>query len=150
MSMVFPFAPARLSSAGAAFFGITHRFRPIIPITLVGPGGSALFEGLLDTGSDFVVFSEQVAADVGIDLSQSPATTAAGVGGAASMRFADVSLRTADATERREWPARVAFTAAKMRQPILGRAGCLEFFTATFRGDVREVELAVNAAFPGT
>ncbi len=151
MSMRFRYTPARLSAAGAAFFGVTSRHRPIIPITLVGPRGSGLYMGLLDTGADFVVFSEQVAVDVGIGLSTTTSTTLAGVGGTtAAVRFADVALRTADAAERREWPARVGFTAAKLRQPILGLAGCLEFFTATFHGDRHEVELAVNAAYPGT
>ncbi len=33
---------------------------------------------------------------------------------------------------------------------LVGFAGCLQFFTATFRGDVEEVELAVNRLYRGT
>ena len=43
----------------------------------------------------------------------------------------------------------VGFTSAPLRQPLLGYAGFLQFFTATFHGDREEVELAVNAAYPG-
>jgi hypothetical protein len=33
---------------------------------------------------------------------------------------------------------------------LLGFAGFLQFFTATFRGDREEVELAVNVLYPGS
>lgn len=37
-----------------------------------------------------------------------------------------------------------------LRQALLGFGGFLQFFTATFRGDHEEVELAVNSLYPGT
>jgi hypothetical protein len=37
-----------------------------------------------------------------------------------------------------------------MQQPILGFAGFLQYFTATFIGDREEVELTVNSLYPGT
>ena len=45
-----------------------------------------------------------------------------------------------DGHEFREWPAWVGFTPASFAYPILGFAGCLQFFTATFHGDLEEVE----------
>jgi hypothetical protein len=33
---------------------------------------------------------------------------------------------------------------------MVGFAGFLQFFTATFHGDREEVELTVNMAYPGT
>jgi hypothetical protein len=38
----------------------------------------------------------------------------------------------------------------KPRYALLGFAGFLQYFTATFFGDLEEVELTVNAAYPGT
>jgi hypothetical protein len=69
---------------------------------------------------------------------------------AARIRYAEVSLRLTDGREFREWPAREAFTAAALRWPQLGYAGCLQFFDGTFRGAHEEVELTVNNLYPGT
>ena len=52
--------------------------------------------------------------------------------------------------EQREWPAWVGFTAASMPYPVLGFAGFLQFFTATFHGEREEVELTINGLYPGT
>ena len=35
-------------------------------------------------------------------------------------------------------------------RPLIGFAGFLQFFTATFHGDREQVELTVNALYPGT
>jgi hypothetical protein len=34
--------------------------------------------------------------------------------------------------------------------PLLGFAGCLQFFSAHFHGDREEVELSVNSLYRGT
>ena len=59
-------------------------------------------------------------------------------------------MRLTDGKEFRRWPAWVGFTAARLKQPLLGFAGCLQFFGALFRGDREEVELEVNALYPGS
>ena len=75
----------------------------------------------------------------------------AGVGGAAyRLCYAQVTMRVSDGVEFRSWPAWVGFTNAPLNQPILGYAGFLQFFDATFRGHAEEVELAVNPSYPGT
>jgi hypothetical protein len=108
-------------------------------------------DGLLDTGADDTVFSEDVAAAIGVDLTQAPIGGGLAVGGSVwPLRYARVTLRLAGRSERREWPAWVGFTSARLRQPLLGFAGFLQFFTATFQGDCEEVELTVNGFYPGT
>ncbi len=57
--------------------------------------------------------------------------------------------RTADGIEFREWIARVGFTSALMRRPLLGFAGFLQFFSSHFHGDREEVELTVNSLYSG-
>jgi hypothetical protein len=107
--------------------------------------------GRLDTAADDTVFPEWVAGRVGIDLASAPAGQAAGVGGEPiSVRYAEVTLRLAQGSEHREWKAWVAFSRIRLRHPLLGFAGCLQFFTATFHGDHEEVELTVNSLYPGT
>src|SRR5439155_8219908 len=103
-----------------------------------------------DPGADDTVFRDRDAVNAGIDLTNAPIMTAGGVGGATSLvRYAQVRLRLSDGKESREWPAWVGFTASPLRQPLLGIAGCLQFFDATFRGGREEVELVVNALYPG-
>jgi hypothetical protein len=65
------------------------------------------------------------------------------------LRYAQVTLRMESQGERREWPAWIGFTPAPLRRPLLGFAGCLQFFTATFHGDREQVELDANALYPG-
>jgi predicted aspartyl protease len=108
-------------------------------------------DGYLDTGSDDTVFSERLAARIGLDLTNAPVSrlTTATLSHA-PVRYAQVTLRVTDGKEQREWPAWMGFTPAKLQSPLLGFAGFLQFFTATFRGDREEVELTVNNLYPGT
>jgi hypothetical protein len=106
---------------------------------------------LLDTGADDTLFPEPFATQIGIDLSAAPTGEGMGVGGAlVPVRYALVSLRLTDGKEFRQWPAWVGFTATPLKRPLLGFAGCLQFFSANFLGDREEVELTVNSVYPGT
>jgi predicted aspartyl protease len=151
MRMLFPYSPITVRQPLWSLRGRTTRPRPLIPVLLIGPKGSVLRDCLLDTGSDDTVFRDQDVANLGLDLTNAPTNTAAGVGKVAvSLRYAEVSLRIARSGEQREWTARVGFTAAPLHQPLLGFPGFLEYFTATFHGDREEVELTVNSLYAGT
>jgi hypothetical protein len=127
------------------------RPRPLVNITLIGPGGTAIEQAKLDTGADDTLFPEVLAARLGVDLSHAPVGVARGLGMVAvPFRFAEVTLGLASQQEQREWRGWVGFTKIPMRTSILGFAGVLQFFTATFFGDREEVELAVNSLYPGT
>jgi hypothetical protein len=92
-----------------------------------------------------------VASRIGVDLTNAPLIAIAPATPASSpaAQLAQLTLRLTDGAEVREWPAWVGF-AATLRRPLLGFAGCLQFFTATFRGDREHVELAANGLYPGT
>src|SRR5262245_61208147 len=131
--------------------GRQYRSRPIIPVAVVGPSNTRVVEALVDSGADDTVFSDQLAVVLGVDLSRAPTITSAGVGGAPLVvRLAEVTLRVADNQEQREWRAWVAFAPIPLRRALLGQAGFLDYFTATFHGHLAEVELAVNPAYPGS
>jgi len=49
----------------------------------------------------------------------------------------------------RSWVV-IGFSPAPIRYPILGLAGCLQYFDARFRGEDRIIELEINRLFPGT
>src|SRR5437879_85033 len=82
------------------------RPRPLVPVTLIGPGGTSVQRAIVDSAADDTVFHERIAAVIGIDLSQAPAGTASGVGSSGiAVRYAQVTLRLAAGQERREWVA---------------------------------------------
>jgi hypothetical protein len=127
------------------------RPRPLFAVTLIGPVGTYLNAGLLDTGSDETIFPDFAAVRAGIDLSNAPTEFIVGLGRVGvRLRFAEVTLRIAGINELREWKAWVGFTANPLTRPVLGFAGFLQFFTAQFYGDREEVELTVNGLYPGT
>jgi predicted aspartyl protease len=147
MGLLFAYRAQPTTGPVWSLDGRAERPRPEITLAVVSPRGTEVMDGLLDTGADDTVFPDQVARRLGIDLTHAPAGTAKGVGGGSlAVRYAEVKLRISDGQEFREWTAKVGFTAA----PLLGFAGCLQFFTATFHGDREEVELTVNSHYRGT
>jgi hypothetical protein len=151
MSLRFPYLRVAKGQPIVPLAGKTYRPRPVIGVTMVGPAGVVVQDGLLDTGADDTLFPEHVAGLLGIDLAQAPQGTGAGIGqGTIVVRYAEVVLRIADNQEQREWRGWVSFSPIMRRYAILGYAGFLQYFTATFFGDQEEVELTVNALYPGT
>jgi hypothetical protein len=151
MSVRFPYLQVAHGHPIVSLDGRQERPRPVIPVTVIGPRGGALQAGLLDTGADDTLFPERVATLAGIDLTNAPLGSGAGVGkGTVAVRYARVTLRIADNQEQREWQAWVGFAATGVRYPMLGFAGFLQYFTVTFHGDREEVELRVNSLYAGT
>jgi hypothetical protein len=106
---------------------------------------------MVDPAADDTVFPKALATAIGIDLTHTPEGTGEGVGKKkVRLQFAEVTLRLTDGTEYREWRGWVGFTDTRLERPLLGFAGCLEYFSAVFHGDREELELTVNASYPGT
>jgi hypothetical protein len=151
VTLTFSFRRFRVNHPLATLAGRAERPRPVIPVTLIGPVNARLLPCLLDTGSDDTLFPENLAGALGVDLTDAPTITGAGVGMVSlSVRVSEVTLRLANNHERRQWKALVGFTSSPLRQPLLGYAGFLQFFTTCFLGDRERVELTVNASYPGT
>jgi hypothetical protein len=150
MSMRFRYKQLTARGPVPSLGGRATRPRPIIQVTLIGPLAVLAPRGLLDTSADDTVFPESFANQMGIDLTTAPVGQASGTGLAtAQIRYAELDLRVSDGQEFRHWRAWVGFTSTPLKQPLLGFAGFLQYFTATFHGDLEEVELAVNTAYPG-
>jgi hypothetical protein len=149
--MRFSYRRLRTTSPVVSLNGRQERPRPIVPITIVGPTGSDLLKGHLDSFSDDTVFPENAALRVGIDLTNAPQGTCAGVGQIpVPVKYAQVTLRMTDGKEYREWTGWVGFTPVLQKDALLGFAGCLQYFDATFYGALEEVELKVNPLYLGT
>lgn len=131
--------------------GATSRFRPLLPVRIFGSRGSRLFlRALLDPGSDDTVFPLDVADIVGASLISGTAHSLRWRGAQYRLRFGRVQLQLEGTAETWRWPAVVAFCDAPIRYPLLGNAGCLEFFDVTFRGDQRVLEIERNSSYTGT
>lgn len=151
MSLLYRYQLVRASRPIVPLSGRSVRPRPLIPVTVVGPTDSKLVIGILDTGADDTVFEERVALAVGLDLTYAPRGSGTGVGMVhIPVRYAEVTLRIATTNEQREWRAWVGFTTAPLHYPVLGFAGFLQFFDVHSRGAREEMELTVNALYPGT
>ena len=151
MGMIFPYKPFKAISPVFPLGGRLVRPKTLIMATLLGPTGTHIDDCLADSGADDTVFPESVAATPGIGLTNAPTATATGISlASAPIRYARVTLRIAAQAERREWQAWVGFTAARLRWPLLGFAGFLQFFTATFDGEAERLEVKVNGLYPGT
>jgi hypothetical protein len=128
------------------------RPRPILAVRIAGPNSWVLRDGVLDTGADDTVFPEWVATAVGLDLSQADQRDIGLVGrGPILCRYLPVELRITDGKqETYEWTAVVGFVQQSfLTRPLLGYAGFLQYFDATFRGADCEVVVTQNASFPG-
>lgn len=150
--MIFPYLPAAVREPIPSLGGARTRRRPIIPIRVTGPSDTWLCDALLDTGADDTVFEEDLALLVGVDLGQAPVrqTQLLGRPQPLTCRYAPVELRVSDGRETCTWTAIVGFVNGRLRYPLLGHAGCLQFFDADFQGEDHQVVLTANHSFPGT
>lgn len=149
--MRVPYVPCH-SPSPLPMLGGSHVLpRPAMAVRVVGPTGSLLCDGILDTGADETVFELRVAAAIGVDLTGAPERKISLVGRPAfRCQYAQVLLRITDGVqETYEWPAIVGFVPIKLHRPLLGHAGFLQFFDVEFRGADHEVILLPNRTFSG-
>jgi hypothetical protein len=148
--MRFRYRRVKIRRPAPGLGGSLVRPRPIVTVSLMSPTAFDVQDALVDSGADDTVFPEDVAIRLGLDLSNAPVGEASGVGSVAiQLRFAALELRLTDGHEFRQWTAVVGF-APRIKQSLLGFAGCLQFFTAKFDSDLEEVELTINSKYRGT
>lgn len=151
MSARFDF---KLHSMGKPIWTLGGRWvrpRPIVVVGGEGPSGSQAREALVDCGADDTVFPLAIAEEIGIDLDNAPSGEAStATQELAAVSYAEVTLRLANHGGTYQWPAKVGFTNAPLKRPLLGFAGCLQFFTTTMYGEQESLVLEPNNLFPGT
>ncbi|MBM4069070.1 MAG: hypothetical protein FJ271_09020 [Planctomycetes bacterium] len=135
-----------------ALGGRFARSRPVIPVRMSGPAASWLMDGQLDTGADETICEEWVASAIGIDLTNAPRHDVRLVGRTQPVqcRYRTVQIRVTDGVlEALEWTGIVGFVNIRLRFPLLGFAGFLEYLDVEFRGPKQEVEMKPGVGFPG-
>ncbi len=132
--------------------GGTKRYKPIIGITVIGPRGPQLRQVLVDSGSDDVVFPENVAARIGVDLSVAVPGSSRVVGGGQPLPvlFAPVILLLDDGKEACRWRAVVGFAPLQTKYGLFGVAGGLEYFRMTLDVADKELLLVAKPSLPVT
>ena len=129
----------------------TVRYRPLIPIAVSGPSGQRKFSrSLVDSGGDDTVFPLDVLALIGVTPRRDTGHRVRWRGNLHPLRFAEVELVLSDDAFICRWRAVIAFSSAPFPYPILGNAGCLQFFDVRLLGADRIVELEMNWTYPGT
>jgi len=119
---------------------------PVITVRVVGPGGTWLIPGLLDTGAAETILPLRYLDRLGV--SKGPRYRLAGAGGTGfSAWLGMVDLELARGRTSYRWSARVGFVARRDRA-LWGHAGFLDHFTATFDGSRKRVTLRPNGTFP--
>ncbi len=128
------------------------RFKPVIPLTIIGPTGQVTCPMLLDCGADDVVFPAGLAARIGVDLSSALPGQAQGLGGSqpVGLLYAPVILLLSDRIETCRWRTVVAFTRTSLRLALFGIAGGLEFFRTTLDVGANEIIILPNPSLPAT
>src|SRR5687767_11679692 len=108
----------------------TNRWRPLVPVTILGPTGTQRFfpRAVLDPGADDTVFPLAFAPFLAVTLLADTGHGLRWRGQSYPLRFGHVELEFSAGAHVWRWPAVIGFSAASIRYPILGIAGCLQFF----------------------
>jgi hypothetical protein len=127
--------------------------RPEIPVVLIGPNGQASIFGLVDTGADTTIFPKHLAQNLGIALQPDAEMQATVFGGTpVSLDVGEVTILLQKDGESLQWRETVCFfdMSGELSDQfaILGHAGFLDYFTATFDGEDGTVMLVPNNLLP--
>ncbi|MCA9093708.1 MAG: hypothetical protein KDA68_09495 [Planctomycetaceae bacterium] len=121
----------------------------MIPIQVRGATGSASILGMLDTGADITLLPAELLPLIGTSFDVERTVEINGVGGEPLIaHFANVELSLGYQEQLYRWTAQVGFLEGRT-VALLGHAGFLNYFTATFNGNQKRVTLRVNKRFPG-
>jgi predicted aspartyl protease len=147
--MKFPYASYEVDPSPTLPDGVVYR--PELTVHVIGPRRAERIQALVDTGSDETVFPISLANAIGIQLEHASTGQASAVGGhAVEIIPGRVTLQIAQSGVEYRWHATVGFL--EVEQPedevaLLGYAGLLEFFTAMFDSEQRQLELTPNSRF---
>jgi hypothetical protein len=126
---------------------LTMVHRPAALIRIIGPAGDALAYGLLDTGADDTLLPASFLGPLGVVVQPGARATITAIGGGTiTADFAQVDLELRGRRTVYRWTATVGFYNGY--KAILGQAGVLEHFVATFNHRLRQATLRPNGPLP--
>jgi hypothetical protein len=146
--MIFPYVRYRVDESLAIPSG--EIARPEVKINLIGPNAIVEAAGLIDTGADQVFVPVRLAKMLGVEIDLNALEGAKGVGGhELRMWPGEIEIEIfADGGSYR-WSVNAGFIESddNLAPALLGHAGFLEYFQATFDGEAQTIELIPNKQF---
>ena len=148
--MKFPYRPSIWFDAATQGFDFV--LRPMIQIRVRGQTRSATYWALVDTGADQVVFPASLARDLNISLDSTLTGRGNSFGGGA-LNFilgqVELEIRHSESTVKFQTEVGfMEFDSPDDEVLILGQAGFLAYFTATFDGEDAVLTLSPNSKLP--
>jgi hypothetical protein len=126
-------------------------YRPEVQVILMGSSDAIQCQALVDTGSDNTIFPRSLCEELGIAISAETAP-AKGFGGQdLPLRAGTVRLALECEQDTCHWIAPVMFfdfADPEDETVVLGHAGFLDYFTATFDGQQKQLRLVPNDHLP--
>jgi hypothetical protein len=142
--MTFPYQRYAVEASPVFSRGVVYR--PEITLRIIGGAGDAIIHALVDTGADGTLFPRSIGEAIGATIYEKSTATVRGLGGEPLTVVAgEVEIEVADGDERHRWTMPVGFTSLQDPQDevaILGHAGFLDYFEATFNGQGHELHLS--------
>ena len=126
-------------------------YRPEVTIDVIGPTRHETIQALVDTGSDETVFPASLARAIGVRLDHASPGSASAVGGHVIRLIpGEVVLQLKGDGLTYRWQTIVGFL--EVAEPadevaLLGYAGFLEYFLATFNSEAYQLELTPTRRF---
>jgi len=141
--MRFPYQRYAVEASPVFSGGVVYR--PEITLRIIGGAGDAIIHALVDTGADGTLFPRSIAEAIGATIYEKNTATVRGLAGEPLTVVAgEVEVEMVDGGDRHRWNMTVGFTSVDDPQDevaILGHAGFLDYFQATFDGQARELQL---------
>ena len=132
--------------------GVIHR--PQVFLRIAGPDSELFMLALVDTGADETIVPLSVAEEIGVELDMAQQSKAGGVTGQhIALIPGSVELEILGEGETYKWTSVISFARFESEEDecaILGHAGALQFFTATFDGERNQGSLVPTSIFPPT
>jgi hypothetical protein len=108
---------------------------------------------LVDPGSDDTLLPLSLGQMIGAHMDATQNWKVEGIGGhAAAVFLGEVVIELTDGGQIFRWPAKIGlvdFADAQDEIVLVGHAGCLDYFRATFDGHQRLLEIEETPAFAG-
>jgi Aspartyl protease len=128
--------------------GVQVIHEPIVLVRFIGPSQTYLVRGLLDTGASMTLVPRFYFQKLGLSVARSERARLRTASGAVEVLLGELDLELRTGSSRYQWSARIGFVLRADNIALLGHAGFLDHFSATFDGLSKRVTLKSNGTFP--
>jgi len=129
-------------------FGVQIIHEPIIVVRFIGPGRTYVIRGLLDTGASMTLVPRSYFHKLGMSVAPTERVRLRTVSGTVDVLLGTLDLELRSERAKYRWSAQVGFVPRADNLVLLGHAGFLDHFSATFDGLRKCVTLKPRGIFP--